>query len=137
MKLLPLILAIFLIVFQAVPDGLYDEGKKTLAGVLKSIYLAVVTIITFAFITGVYFVPDRHVFLVTLAGYLLMRFSLFYVIYNLTRGLPIFFIGTTKIYDKVLNWFFKKTGFPKDHFLAFVSVLLLIIGVVWLVRGTI
>jgi len=53
-----LIVALFLIIFEAVSEGLYDRQKKTIAGVIEFIYRAVVTLIIFAWLT---IIAHKHV----------------------------------------------------------------------------
>ena len=127
-----LLLALFLIVFEVVPESIKN---KTLAGVVEFIYRAVVTVIAFVLIGGyACFAPPMSSLLYTLGGYVLLRFALFDIIYNAIQGLPIFFIGTTKLYDKWFRWFFIKTRLPKEHFLAMLKFISLLIGITWLLR---
>jgi glucan phosphoethanolaminetransferase (alkaline phosphatase superfamily) len=137
MKILPLLLALFLIIFEAIPESLYDNRKKSFSGVIEFIYRAGVAIGLFMWVVGISFQPRGLNIYVILAGYLLLRFSIFDYIYNIIRGLSPFYLGDTKYYDKFWTWFFRITKFPKEHFFAFVKFILMIIGVVWLIRGTI
>lgn len=125
-----LLLALFLIVFEAVYEAIKD---KTLAGVVEFIYRAVLTVIAFMWMGGLMMLtPPESSLLYTLGGYLLLRFAIFDAIYNLIRGLPLFFIGTTKLFDKAWRWFFSKTGIPHEHFLALLKFICLLIGITWL-----
>ena len=137
MKTLPLLFALFLIVFEAVPEALYDNGKKRTSGIFEFIYRAGVAITVFMWVTGSCLTFYGQSVYVILAGYILLRFSIFDYLYNVVRGLSPFYIGNTKYYDKFWVWFFRMTRFPKEHFFAFVKFILMIIGVVWLIRGTI
>ena len=105
-----LLIALFLIIFEAVPDGLADRGKKALAGVLESVYLIVITLVIFALFNGIILsklalsLCDGYVIWRVLVGYALLRFAIFDLIYNLVRGnLPLSYIGTTKLFDRALN----------------------------------
>lgn len=125
-----LLLALFLIVFEAVYEAIKD---KTLAGVIEFIYRAVLTVMAFMWMSGMaYPTLLESNLLYTLGGYLLLRFAIFDAIYNLMSGLPVFFIGTTKLFDKAWRWFFSKTGIPHEHFLALLKFICLLIGITWL-----
>jgi hypothetical protein len=99
-----ILIALFLVVFEAVPEALYDEGRKTLAGVFEFVYRAVVTLVLFAWMVGV---PAFHAreqsLLILLIGYVLLRFALFDYIYNAIRGVELNYIGTTKLWDRFLR----------------------------------
>jgi hypothetical protein len=116
-----LFLALFLIIFEAVPEGLALGGHKMIAGMVEAIYLIGVTIGLFAWITGYNFAWWRTTqsFIKILVGYILLRFALFDFVHNISAGLNPFFIGSTKLYDIILS----KLG-------AFVWILK-IIGLVW------
>lgn len=125
-----LLLALFLIVFEAVYEGI---SNKTLAGVIEFIYRAVLTIIAFMWVGGLLVLtPLMSSLLYTLGGYLLLRFAIFDAIYNLLRGNPLFFVGTTKLFDRAWRWFFSKTHIPHEHFLALLKFICLCIGITWL-----
>lgn len=129
-----LLLSLFLILFKAVPDALADRNMKPLAGVLSFIYHAVITILIFGLLTSV--IPpiaiDYSLYYL-LGGFLLLRFAIFSPIYNIVRGNPLFFIGTTKLYDRFGRWFFARTRIPKEHFLVMLKFISLLIGITWLI----
>jgi hypothetical protein len=101
--------------------------------VLEFIYRALITLAVFAWICGI----DIHYLHISywyiIGGYLLTRFALFDYAYNLAKGNPLFYIGNTKLYDKVWGWFFRWSGIPPEHFLGMFRLIALCIGVSWLV----
>jgi hypothetical protein len=127
-------LALFLIVFESVYESLADSGRKTIAGVIEFIYRAGITTIAFLWLADiqVFQVQYENIYYI-IGGFILLRFAIFDVIYNLIVGNPIFKIGTTKLYDKIWNKFFAWSKFPKEHFLAMVKFLSLIVGLTWLI----
>ena len=127
-----LIAAIFLILFEAIPEGLRDRGKKTIAGVIEFIYLAAMTLAVFAWLTGQHHRPPDPNLWFVIAGYILLRYAIFDAAYNLARGNPLFYIGNTKIYDRLLGWFFRWSGINSDHLQAMFKFIALLIGVTWL-----
>ena len=125
--------ALFLIVFEAVPEGLALAGHKTIAGIIEFVFLAGITLTVFAYFTTHY--PNRVGFYYTymsieqksvnwynknywyyIAGYILLRFALFDIVHNLAAGLPVFYIGITKWFDVVMSqlaswgWFMRFVG---------------------------
>jgi hypothetical protein len=134
MNYLILIMALFLIIFEQVPDGLALAGHKTLAGIIEFIYLSGITMGLFAWQTGLRRYEYRNIFLRIIGGYILLRFALADLIFNLSAGLPLFYIGTTKIYDKILHWFFAWSQFDQVSFLAMFKFIALCIGLSWLLK---
>lgn len=129
-----LLAAIFLIVFEAIPEALALRGHKTAAGILEGFYRAVITTIVFAWLMGLCFSHYGYSVYYTIGGYLLLRFALFDIIYNLTAGLPIFYIGCTKLSDKLWQKFFNWTHFPVGAFFGMLKFICTAIGVVWLLK---
>jgi hypothetical protein len=127
-----LLAALFLILFEAIPEALVLKGHKTVAGVIEFIYRAVVTIILFGWLMGLCFSHYGYSVYYTIGGYLLLRFALFDVIYNLIAGLPIFYIGCTKLSDKLWQKFFNWSHFPVVAFLGVLKFICLVIGFTFL-----
>ena len=104
MNWMTLIFALFLIVFEAVPEGLALGGHKTIAECVEFVYLSGVTLGLFAWLKGIRNYEYARNFIKTIIGYLLLRYAIFDVILNKSAGLPIDFIGSTKGLDFVLSW---------------------------------
>jgi hypothetical protein len=98
-----LLLAFFLIVLEAIFEGLHLAGHSLASGIVEGIYLAGVTVGLFAFITGQLRFDYRPMARI-LIGYILMRYALFDLIHNQAAGLQLDYIGTTKLFDKGLLW---------------------------------
>lgn len=127
-----LLTALFLIIFKASSDGLATKGHKTIAGVIDFIYTSIVTMIVFAWIMGMILFNYGHSFAFIIGGFLLLRFALFDIIFNLFVGENIFFIGSTKLFDKIWQKFFDWTHFPSGYFLGMLKFISLLISVTWL-----
>lgn len=129
-----LLICLFLIISEAVYEALYDEGKKTISGLIEFFYKAVVTVMALLWLSGQY---NLHLpvipFWKVLLGFLFLRFALFDAVYNLMRRLPLFYVGSSKVYDKLWGWFFRLTKFPKEHFLAMLKFIFLLIGISYVV----
>lgn len=102
-KSIYLLIALFLIVFEAVPEGLALSGHKMLAGMYEAIMLTGITVVVYAFFAGFRYTyaNTRTIaeYLFLLAGYFLLRFGIFDIIFNISAGQEIFFRGSTKLYD--------------------------------------
>ena len=85
------------IVLNGVGDGLYDEGHKTLSKSFKAASL--VTLVSVPVFTRV----DRRNGLKYVASFALLRYGLFNTSYNLSRGLPYNYMGTTSVQDRALK----------------------------------
>lgn len=125
-----ILFALFIIVFEAVPEALRDIGKKTFAGSFEFFYRIYVPAMTFLWMTEVsaFFHSREQSIWVLLIGYVLLRYGLFNIIYNAVRGdVPLFYIGTTKRFDKFLRSL-------KIHpsLLAFSQAIAALWGLAWL-----
>ena len=129
-----LLTAILFIGIEALYEGLALTGHKTIAGIIEGIYRAVVTLIVFAWLIGLQWHIYEGNYYFIIGGYLLMRFAIFDLIYNAIAGLPLTYIGKTKLSDKFWTWFFKVTNFPQSLFLVPLKVICFLIGVVWLLK---
>ena len=88
---------ILIILLDAVGDGLNDSRRKTAGHLLQALSLLGLLISPFIIredIRWAWYIID----------YAFLRIALFDMIYNLTRGLPIGYIGTTSIWDKFMQW---------------------------------
>ena len=112
---------------EAVYEGLYDNGKKTISGIIefvqKLIGITTVAYVTYGLTVGTIDIPLWKI----ITGFVLIRFLIFDYIYNKTRGIPLYYTGTTKLYDKLLS---KVPG----HFILFVKVILGIVGTIFLLN---
>jgi hypothetical protein len=129
-----LLVALFLIIFEAVPEALVLTGHKTLAGIFEGVYLLGVTLGIFAWLNGVKVNKCIRSFWFIIGGYVLVRFALFDVTYNLVAGLPLTYIGTTKITDIMWQEFFALTHFPVGLFFGMLKFICFLIGITWLLK---
>ena len=86
------------IMFNAVGDGLYDEGNKLVAKSFRAASIGSLLVIPIA--SGS--INKKKAFKYGLS-YSLMRVGLFDITYNATRGLPLTYMGITSIYDRVVG----------------------------------
>ena len=129
-----LLIALFLITLKAIPDALYDRGYKTLSKYIRFFYDAVFAFSVFALATNYFNFhgTDDNLWWV-IAGFVLVRWALFDLVYNLLKKNPVFYLGTTDPIDKLFGWFFCKTGIDHNHFLAMFKFIALCFGISWLV----
>jgi len=100
------IIAITLLpVFWALSDGFYDEQKKLISSVFKLLSLACVCAFPYA--------PAS----IWAAVYFLLCWTIvFDITYNIVRKLDVFYVGKTKLTDKLLRWFCDTNGFTRGHY---------------------
>jgi len=129
-----LLIVVLLILLEASYEALSDNGQKTLSGYIEFLYRAIVTIATLLWLSNVHVFHLPYIpFWQVLFGYVLLRFAMFDAIYNFISKLPIFYVGSTKTYDKVFAWFFRWSGIPQEHFLAMFKIIALFISISWLI----
>ena len=145
-----LLLAAFLIIFKAVPDGLMmrravmgDSKKRQRlqfsADSLYFIYHAVLSLVAIFFVTSYYYVDawaldyPNNLYKV-IVGFLFFRFGCFAPIVNITAGEPINYIGHTKLFDRTIRWLCSKTKFPVEHVL-FIMFIFFCWGIGWLITA--
>ena len=127
-----LLLAILLIVPKAVIDGLQLRGNKTLAGVIEFIYLAYTTLIALAWLYGMCPTdPLKDYFWVTLVGFVLLRYGIFSIIFNLIVGLKLSYIGNTKVFDIIGSYFVDRLK-VSDTLIIFSKAIATLWGIAWL-----
>jgi len=86
------------IVFNAVGDGLYDDGHKLAAKSFRAASIG--SLLAIPVVSGP--IGRKKAFKYALS-YGLMRFAIFDLAYNGTRGLPLNYVGTTSIHDRVVG----------------------------------
>ena len=108
-----------LVVICALMDGFYDEGKKFMASLFKSLSIGAIAI--GLLLDGEYW----HIIY-----FLLCWWVLFDIVYNITRRLGLFYVGKTKWTDRLIRSIF---GTNSSHF-SFITKLmslLVIVGMIW------
>jgi hypothetical protein len=112
-----LLILLWLEAFTDATDYLYKKTTKQIFGTLTH-SLQLITFASFAafgmlmgyecrFGTGHF---NWIVLLYTIIGYILFRIAIFNLIYNKLIGQPALYIGTSNLYDRVLNWIISKLG---------------------------
>ena len=85
------------ILLDAVGDGLYDNGQKTWGHSLQAASTGLLLM------SPLFLNMDKDNFWWYLISYTSLRIALFDYTYNITRGLPLEYRGTTSVWDKTLN----------------------------------
>jgi len=125
-----ILIALFLIVFEAVYEGLAIRGKHLASEVVELVYRAVLILVLFAWVTGIKSIINIDVqFIRIIVGYVFLRFSIFDVIWNFAAGQPINFVGSTKLFDKFLQVIRNLWGMNPIWFVRFIAGFW---GVAWL-----
>lgn len=86
------------IMFNAIGDGLYDDGHKLAAKSFRAASIG--SLLAIPVVSGP--IGKKKVFKYALS-YGLMRFGLFDITYNATRKLPLNYVGTTSLSDRIVG----------------------------------
>ena len=99
-----LLLALFLLL-EAVFEGLRTGGHLFASEIVEVVYLSGITFGLFAWLNWrqVNSFFDRSKLIKVLIGYILLRFALFDLVWNVSAGQDLFFYGTTKVYDRFMS----------------------------------
>lgn len=100
-----LLLAFFLIVLEAVFEGLKIAGFHHASEIVEFVYLVGVTLMAYAWLNRKYIFKEVKAdrFIIIVLGYFLFRFSIFDSVWNIAAGQDFFYYGTTKWYDQVMT----------------------------------
>jgi len=145
-----LLLAAFLVIFKAVPDGLmirkdnYIQTKdrqrlRYTANSMYFIYHAVISLMLILSLTDYcnftnWILTYPYNLYKVIVGFLFLRFGVFDAIVNLSAGEPINYIGFTKRWDKIIRWICEKTKCPVE-FLLFIRFCIAGCGIGWLITA--
>ena len=110
-----------LIILDALKDALYDERRKYASGLADMVFLS-------AMIYGVVLLRGDWMWIII---YVLLRYAVFDLIYNIIRGLSLLYVGTTKPYDKLIRKIFNENAI---HFLFITKLMALISAVAIIIR---
>ena len=86
------------IMFNAIGDGLYDDGHKLAAKSFRAASIG--SLLAIPVVAGP--IGRKKAFKYVLS-YGLMRYALFDITYNATRRLPLNYVGTTSIHDRMIG----------------------------------
>jgi len=104
-----ILIALFLIVCEAVYEGLAIRGNHLASELIEDIYTGVVIVIVSLWLSIVTNVPLWKI----ITGIVMIRFATFDIIWNISAGQRWYFYGETKLYDRIMialggwGWFVK------------------------------
>ena len=128
-----LLLALILIIPKALSDGFEQRGWGSIGGFIKSLWWLFVVVMIFGYSFQVInYHSDISDFWHSFIGFVFLRYGIYDYIRNLAKGDPLFYLGKTKWYDRLYQWFFRITKWPQAHFLFFTKAILGIWGISWL-----
>lgn len=125
-----LVLAILLIILEAIYEGLKCRNKHITSEIIELVFLCVLISFSFFWLNEVRFpyVVEYMPLWKVLGGYVLLRLALFDLIFNISAGVKLTYIGTTKLYDKILQKIVQMGGVGTLFFIRFI---LLVIALAW------
>lgn len=102
---------IIAIILNGIGDGLNNDNKKTYGHIFNAFSILVLLVTPFIVVW------DRNLWFIFILCYTFLRIAIFDITYNLTRGLPFNYIGSTSITDKLYTKFGGSPTFPRIIFL--------------------
>ena len=131
---------LFFTVLEAVHEGLAHRGIKKIAAAIEFLKLMGIPALVLFWpwlvnadtnLYDYFFNPHRwhfwrYLFVHLILGWTFIRFGIFNIIFNLTAGLPIMYVGTVKVIDRIEKWLFKKQLPGPSFFIP--RILLLAVG---------
>jgi len=102
-----LLTAILLILLEGIYEGLKAGGHHIASASVEFVFLAMKYTIILAFMSG-RTTPFKYPVIALwkiILGYVFLRFGLFDLVWNVSAGQDIFYMGNTKLYDIILSWF--------------------------------
>jgi len=125
-----LLLALFLILTEALYEGFKIRQKHILSATIEFIHRMIIILIAFAWVNGITFQYEVLPFTRVIIGFIFLRFGIFDVILNLSAGLKLYYIGSTKLFDKGLQWVISMWGMSPIWLLRFIATFW---GISWLI----
>ena len=98
MNLFITLLFVSIIFFNAFGDGLNDSNRKVAGHIMVAIYIGL--LLATPFIVNL----ADTIWWVYILKYSFIRFALFSPIYNITRKLPLLYVGTSSLDDLLYKW---------------------------------
>lgn len=126
------LLVTLLFVLEAIYEALYDRNHKTISGYIEFFYKSLVLSGLFLWLYGYsfsFFEIRQDSITMFLIGVILYRYMIFDPIYNLVRGNRLFYIGTTKTYDRLLRKFLKKAKLEPNFVMSITKLILGLLGI--------
>jgi len=141
-----LIIIFGLTLLEATHEGYALKGRRlgisifgTIAGVIEFIkHVGIVIMVVYllhCFTYAYHFQSFKWIFLFTgqlALGWAALRYSVFDFAHNLAAGIPLFYIGNMKLYDKFLQWLLKRQ--IKSRFFIITRIVLLAAGLSLILR---
>jgi len=122
-------IVLFLIIFEACYEGFKIRKWHIASEFVELIYLGIITFILLGWANG--YLPQRPVntdFWFVFFGYVLFRYAVFDFVFNIFARQPLFYIGYTKLFDKILSNLSEKT---QGWFVVITKLLAFGIGLSW------
>ena len=128
-----LLTALIIILFEAIAEGLVKRHCEKLSDIIFKgwVQLLILVILFLTWIAIAVRIDSYYPVIKIVVGYVLLRYALFDAVFNISAGLGINHIGTTKLYDKILSWIRDMWGMGT---IWFTRAIALFWGVAWLLK---
>ena len=122
-----LLIALFLILFEACYEGFGLRKWNTISEIMEDIYILVIAYVLFS--GGI---PQTGSFIHVFIGYIMFRYAIFDAVFNLAAGQSLFYIGKKKFYDRALKVISDKW---QGHMVFISKGIAFFWGLIWLLGG--
>jgi len=128
-----LLTALIIILSEAIAEGLVKRHCEKLSDIIFKgwVQILILAILFLTWIAVAIRIDSYYPVIKMIVGYILLRYALFDVVFNVSAGLGINHIGTTKLYDKILSWIRDMWGIGT---IWFTKVIALFWAVAWLLK---
>lgn len=101
-----LLTALIIILFEAIAEGLVKRHSEAISAIIFKgrMQVLILAILFLTWLAIAVRIDSYYPVIKLIVGYILFRYALFDVLFNVSAGLGINYIGKTKPYDKVLSW---------------------------------
>ena len=100
-----LLIAILFILFESIAEGLILKHFPALAKIVFITWNQILSLIILFAIYLVLTIPSGHHVWQLIVGYIFVRFMIFDITFNIAAGLPLFYYGEKKLYDRIMAQF--------------------------------
>ncbi|MDX9826071.1 MAG: hypothetical protein RBU26_14190 [Sphaerochaeta sp.] len=101
-----LLTALIFILSEAIAEGLVKRNYPAVSDILFKWWVQILTAgaLFLIWLLLAVKIDEYYPVIKLIIGYILFRYALFDVIFNVSAGLGINYIGSKKTYDKILSW---------------------------------
>lgn len=128
-----LITATLFIAFEAIGEGLIKRHSEAISAIIfkEWIQVLILAILFLTWLAVAVRLDEYYPVIKLVVGYILFRYAIFDPVHNISAGDNINYIGSKKLYDKILGWIRDRWGMST---IWFTRAIALFWGIAWLLK---